>query len=355
MEDVFVYQSGPLDTVFKAEFAFQQQDSESGQRFLVLQQGQRWRGDVQRLDWERLDFKEYMVRLELPDLRQGPLKVEALQTEDLLAGGNREQAQLHWRISLALMVPIGALLAMAMGPVAPRSGRWTKFLPGVLLFIVYFGLVNYVHSQMIDGKLPLLWGIWPVHLFIFCVAQGSELAKPPSRSGMKLAWYFQTRVAGATLVAMVILLGLTFTFEVIDEVGNAGRDYGFKEALVYALFNVPEALVRDLPLMGLIGALMGLGSLASSSELIAARAAGWSLGRIVFLSCIPGFVLGLIGLALSQVVVPFTSVTAENYKSIKQGRGELNQSVRGLWHRLPSGYVNLGSVNSRVRPQYSLV
>ena len=164
---------------------------------------------------------------------------------------------------------------------------------------------------------------------------------------MKLAWYFQTRVAGATLVAMVILLGLTFTFEVIDEVGNAGRDYGFREALVYALFNVPEALVRDLPLMGLIGALMGLGSLASSSELIAARAAGWSLSRIVFLSCIPGFVLGLIGLALSQAVVPFTSVTAENYKSIKQGRGELNQSVRGLWHRLPSGYVNLGSVNSR--------
>ena len=172
MEDVFVYQSGPLDTVFKAEFAFQQQDSESGQRFLVLQQGQRWRGDVQRLDWERLDFKEYMVRLELPDLRQGPLKVEALQTEDLLAGGNREQAQLHWRIALALMVPIGALLAMAMGPVAPRSGRWTKFLPGVLLFIVYFGLVNYVHSQMIDGKLPMLAGIWPVHLFMFCVAQG---------------------------------------------------------------------------------------------------------------------------------------------------------------------------------------
>ena len=40
-------------------------------------------------------------------------------------------------------------------------------------------------------------------------------------------------------------------------------------------------------------------------------------------------------------------MTAENYKSIKQGRGELNQSVRGLWHRLPSGYVNLGSVNSR--------
>lgn len=164
---------------------------------------------------------------------------------------------------------------------------------------------------------------------------------------MRLASYFIQRVSAATLLVMAILVGLSFTFEVIDEVGNGAGDYGFIQALAYSALAAPEALVRDLPLIGLIGALMGLGSLASSSELIAARAAGWSLSRIVSLACIPGFVFGLLGLALAQFVVPFASVTAENYKSIALGRGELNQSVRGLWHRLPSGYMNLASVNSR--------
>ena len=164
---------------------------------------------------------------------------------------------------------------------------------------------------------------------------------------MKLAAYFIQRVSAATLVVMAILVGLSFTFEVIDEVGNAGGGYGFVQALAYSALAAPEALVRDLPLIGLIGALMGLGSLASSSELVAARAAGWSLRKIVTLACVPGFVLGVLGLALAQFVVPFASVTAENYKSISLGRGELNQSVRGLWHRLPQGYMNLASVNSR--------
>ena len=164
---------------------------------------------------------------------------------------------------------------------------------------------------------------------------------------MKLALYFQHRIAAATLVVLVVLLGLSFTFELIDEIGNSSGGYGFAQALVYSAMQAPEASVRDLPLMGLIGALVGLGSLASSSEIIAARAAGWSLTRIVALTAVPGFVLGLFGVAVAQFIVPFSSVTAENYKSIAQGRGELNESVRGLWHRLPDGYMSLGSVNSR--------
>lgn len=168
---------------------------------------------------------------------------------------------------------------------------------------------------------------------------------------MKLALYFQSRVAAATLVVLVIVVGLTFTFELIDEVGNAGANYQFAQAIVYAAINIPEALVRDLPLIGLIGALVGLGSLASSGEIVAARAAGWSLPRLVSISAVPGFVLGLFGLTLAQFVVPHASVTAENYKSIALGRGEINESVRGLWHRVPDGYMNLGRVNTRGEAQ----
>ncbi len=172
MADVFVHQPGELDTVFKASFAYQRLDPDTAQRFLVLQDGQRWSGTPQRLDWEALAFEEYLVKLELPDQNRGPLKVEAMDSATLMAGDRRAQAQLQWRLALGLMVPVGALLAMALGPTPPRSGRWTRFLPGVLLFIGYFGLVNYLHAQMIDGKLPLLPAIWPAHLLMLAIAQG---------------------------------------------------------------------------------------------------------------------------------------------------------------------------------------
>jgi len=171
MADVFVHQPGDLDTVFKAKFAYQRIDPDSAQRFLVLQEGQRWSGTPTALNWEALQFDEYLVKLELPDQRRGPLKVEAMQSQALLSGSVREQAQLHWRIALGLMVPVGALLALALGPSPPRSGRWTRFLPGVLLFIGYFGLVNYLHAQMIDQRLPMLPAIWPAHVIMLLVAQ----------------------------------------------------------------------------------------------------------------------------------------------------------------------------------------
>lgn len=171
MRDVFVHQPGELDTVFKANFAYQRLDPETAQRFLVLEDGQRWRGVPSRLDWEALEFDEYLVRLELPDRARGPLRVEALPSEVLMVGSAREQAQLQWRIALGFMVPVGVLLALALGPTPPRSGRWTRFLPGVLVFIGYFGLINYLHSQMIEGRLPILPAIWPAHLLVLALAQ----------------------------------------------------------------------------------------------------------------------------------------------------------------------------------------
>ncbi|QGG79700.1 LPS export ABC transporter permease LptG [Litorivicinus lipolyticus] len=167
---------------------------------------------------------------------------------------------------------------------------------------------------------------------------------------MKLARYLMLRVSAATLVCAVVLLGLGFTFEVIDEVGNASPGYGFGQAVWFAVLSIPAAFVRDLPLIGLLGALTGLGSLAGTSELIAARAAGLSLARLVVLSCVPGFVAGLGAIAMAEWVVPLTDRAAASYKDNALGRAANDQLVRGLWHRDGSRFVNLESAqNDQIR------
>ena len=158
---------------------------------------------------------------------------------------------------------------------------------------------------------------------------------------MKLARYIMVRVCAATLVCAVVLLGLGFTFEVIDEVGNASPGYGFGQAVWYSVLSIPSAFVRDLPLIGLLGALTGLGSLAGTSELVAARAAGMSLSRLVALACVPGLVAGVGAVAMSEWVVPATERAAESYKDASLGRATNDQWVRGLWHRDGERFVNL--------------
>lgn len=64
---------------------------------------------------------------------------------------------------------------------------------------------------------------------------------------MKLTRYLVGRVSAATLVCAVVLLGIGFTFEVIDEAGNATGDYGFGQAVWYSFLKIPAAFVRDLP------------------------------------------------------------------------------------------------------------
>jgi lipopolysaccharide export system permease protein len=67
------------------------------------------------------------------------------------------------------------------------------------------------------------------------------------------------------------------------------------EASNFVLLTAPRRLYDMLPMAALIGCLIGLGSLASSSELTIMRAAGVSIGRIVWAVMKPMLVLMLVG------------------------------------------------------------
>ena len=82
---------------------------------------------------------------------------------------------------------------------------------------------------------------------------------------------------GVGLVALVLLsLGLLFLFlGQQDDIGQ-GR-YGFGDAVLFALMNLPQQVWELLPISALIGAMLALGHLAKGSELVVMRASGWSI------------------------------------------------------------------------------
>ncbi|OLS59123.1 LPS export ABC transporter permease LptG [Pseudomonas putida] len=160
----------------------------------------------------------------------------------------------------------------------------------------------------------------------------------------KLDGYIGSSVFLAILAVLGIILGLASLFAFIDEMGDISDTYTLWDASQFVLLTAPRRLYDMLPMAGLIGCLIGLGSLASNSELTIMRAAGVSIGRIVWAVMKPMLVLMLAGVLIGEYVAPVTENKAQADRSLAQGGGEAQTSKRGLWHREGEEFVHINTV-----------
>lgn len=160
----------------------------------------------------------------------------------------------------------------------------------------------------------------------------------------KLDSYIGKSVTLAILAVLGVILGLASLFAFIDEMGDISETYSLLNAGEFVLLTAPRRLYDMLPMAGLIGCLIGLGSLASNSELTIMRAAGVSIGRIVWAVMKPMLVLMLAGVLIGEYLAPVTENKAQADRSLAQGGGEAQSSKRGLWHRQGEEFVHINTV-----------
>src|SRR5690606_25939924 len=65
--------------------------------------------------------------------------------------------------SLPVLVIVLTLLSIPMSYARPRGGRYMKIVPGLVLVLLYMGLLLYVRNAVEDQKAPLYPGVWWVH------------------------------------------------------------------------------------------------------------------------------------------------------------------------------------------------
>jgi len=161
---------------------------------------------------------------------------------------------------------------------------------------------------------------------------------------VRLDRYIGASVLLSILAVLGVIVGLALLFAFIDELGDLKAGYGVAEAARYIALTIPTRIHELLPMAALIGCLIGLGTLASSSELTIMRAAGVSLGRIVWAVMRPLLVLMLAGLLIGEYVSPWSENLAQSGRSLAQGGGESQSTKRGLWHRQGAEFVHINSV-----------
>lgn len=83
------------------------------------------------------------------------------------------------------------------------------------------------------------------------------------------------------ILTWAVLVGLDAVMALSGEIGDLGvGNYTFGHAVAWVLYTVPRRAYVMFPTAAVIGALMGLGQLAASSELTALRALGLSRRRL---------------------------------------------------------------------------
>ncbi len=152
-------------------------------------------------------------------------------------------------------------------------------------------------------------------------------------------------VVGGALLALAVLLSLGAVAAFVEELDAVGRGrYGVGGAIEYVLLTMPRQAVVLFPLASVIGALVGLGTLAVSRELTVVRAAGVSVARTVGSVLSGALALMVIAVVVGEVVAPYCERLAQVRRAA--ALDEPRSREAGYWVREGRRFVNA----ARVRP-----
>lgn len=156
--------------------------------------------------------------------------------------------------------------------------------------------------------------------------------------------YIARHVLGGFLVVLLVVAGLDMLFALVEELKDVEGSYTFAAAVEYSLLTLPRRIYEFIPLSSLIGCLLGLGILASSSELTVMRAAGISTLGIIFSVMKPVLLIIAFALGLGEFVVPHTEQQAQSHRQVAQtGSRAINDASR-VWHRDERTFLHINAV-----------
>jgi len=114
--------------------------------------------------------------------------------------------------------------------------------------------------------------------------------------------------------------------------------------LRFVVLSAPRIAYETFPMVALVGAILGLSTLALGSELVVVRASGISLARITGSVLRIGTLFVIIAILVGEVINPWSESEAQRGRAEALERAIDQRSSFGLWMRDDRKYVNVGEV-----------
>jgi len=164
--------------------------------------------------------------------------------------------------------------------------------------------------------------------------------------------YIGRAVLGTVLLTWAVLLGLDVVNAFSSEAKDIGQGgYTIGHAIAYVAYTVPRRAYTLFPTAAVIGALMGLGQLAATSELTALRALGLSRRRLSLSVAAALAILTGLMVVSGETLGPWAQGQADVLKA--SARYESNMSMArysGLWAREGNIFLNAQSGEEKLLP-----
>ncbi|WKS96541.1 LPS export ABC transporter permease LptF [Gallibacterium anatis] len=157
LSDIYLFQTKQVGKVKPSVIVAEQGNfstAKDGSQTLALKNGERFEGSAVLPEFRVTHFQDYLAFLAFNPAKAEEADLDMQDSNALLKNSSANaKAELQWRISLFLAVPLMMLIAIPLSKVNPRQGRFAKIIPALLLYLIYFLLQSSLKTAGINGKI----------------------------------------------------------------------------------------------------------------------------------------------------------------------------------------------------------
>jgi lipopolysaccharide export system permease protein len=131
---------------------------------ITLYDGQRLEGVPGSTRFRIMRFDEQLIPMRTPESTRRARRLDEMGTVELRASDDPSlRAELQWRLGLPIMALVLTALAVPLGRLRPRQGRYAHVWLATLVFALYANLALAARTWLAHGRSPPQWGLWWVH------------------------------------------------------------------------------------------------------------------------------------------------------------------------------------------------
>lgn len=158
--------------------------------------------------------------------------------------------------------------------------------------------------------------------------------------------YVVKKVATTICFTLLSLVSLSMIIRFTEELNLVGKgNYSLLDAGIFTLSYSISDIETFFPMAGLLGAMIALGQLASSSELVIMQAVGVSKLRILLGLLWVVIPFSALNLAIQQWISPNFIDFAQNYRTAQINQGNLYFKNSSLWEKSADEFVYVTTKN----------
>jgi lipopolysaccharide export system permease protein len=171
MEEVFLQtRDGDRLSLLASERARFKYDEDSGSRYILFENGNRYVGTPGELNYQITEYQSYAVLVEQTSDDADSTRLESIPTSELLGSDlSSHKAELQWRLSYVIAGLLLPILAVILNRLSFGNNRYVSIIIGLLIYLIYSNLLSISKTLLERADIPAFIGLWWVHAGLFAI------------------------------------------------------------------------------------------------------------------------------------------------------------------------------------------